>query len=61
MKATITASIFAERHIDMMLGKQSELISAHTIAFSKKKQKNFVEIDKDSLLTRKAGASVSRK
>ena len=61
MKATITASIFGERRIDMMLGEQCRAnISAHN-RIVEKKQKNFVEIDKNSLLARKAGACVSRK
>ena len=60
MKATITASIFGERRIDMMLGEQCRAnISAHNRIVEKNKK--FVEIDKNSLLARKAGACVSRK
>ena len=61
MKATITASIFEKRRINVILGEQCRAnINAHN-RIVEKKQKNFVEVDKDSLQAWKAQPSFSRK
>ena len=61
VKAAITALIFGERRIDIILGEQCRVdISAHNRIFEKNR-KNFVEVIKDDLLAWKAGARFSTK